>query len=123
MLDPRAAFKAGFLYRCAEAGLTPAETDALVEKAAGLKDLASGAITGGLGGLKLIRELGMGGLGLSALGGAGVGYMASELRRGTVDPDDVKKQELIAAYNTFGDQLRQQKKLKEPGANSVRMRI
>lgn len=105
-LDDRTAFKVGFLLRCAEAGLSGGETVALMEKAATLTDWykrIAGAGTLAAGG---VRNLGIAGLVAAAGAGAGGGLLAAHLRKGTVDPEEIKKQELIAAYNTYSDQLR-----------------
>lgn len=112
-LDDRTAFKAGFLLRCAEAGLTADETAQAMEKAAGIFDNEIGAAL----------ALGVGGLGAAGAAGALGGSVLAHMNQHHVDPDEVKKQELIAAYNTFADQLRHRQKLAPRGQIRVPVRM
>jgi hypothetical protein len=93
-LDDRQAFRYGFLARCAEAGLAH---DAALEKAAGWGEMmAQGPLLVGAGGLAAAA-------GVGALGGTALAHA----QEGDLDPAEVKKRELIAAYNTFADRTNQ----------------
>lgn len=106
----RSAFKRGFLWRCAEEGLGPdavdrrvAAAEALVrgrldKRANWLTDplWTAGAI--GAGGLAL-------GLGSAYLGGGLAGNAAARAARDAIDPAEVRRLELIAAYNAYADEI------------------
>jgi hypothetical protein len=98
-MTPRQCFKAAFLARCAADGLSEAETVAAIatlEKSAGavdwIKALPLAGAAGAVGDtVKLVGGLGLAG---SLVAGGGLGY-----------PVEIRKQELVAAYNTFSDQM------------------
>lgn len=109
-MDEKMAWRFGFLLRCAEAGLDEvgAEHLASLTKRAipGLsdaKDLVTSAVSGILGAVKTVGLLG-GGLALA--GGAGAGVMLAKAQEGSVNEEDVRRQELIATYNAYGDRVR-----------------
>jgi hypothetical protein len=109
-MTPRQCFKAAFLARCAADGLSEAETVAAIatlEKSAGavdwIKALPLAGAAGAVGDtVKLVGGLGLAG---SLVAGGGLGYLAARAREGNVDPEEIRKQELVAAYNTFSDQM------------------
>jgi hypothetical protein len=134
-LTPRQAFKFGFLLRCADENLSEEETQgriklamdrltwdgqpvpidaAIIEREiAEWEKQAAGGIIGGLGqGLGavggLLKDLGwvglLGGAGAGALGG----YSAARMTKKDVDPKEMKKQELIAAYKQQAERIRRQ---------------
>lgn len=112
MLDERQAFKFGFLLRCADEGLTPEQTAGRIKaagerlarvKAAGWGD-AVASLAGNIP--KIFTNLGMLGVGASALGGAGAGIGLAHLTGGEADPEETKRQELIAAYQQQADRIR-----------------
>lgn len=113
MLDERQAFKFGFLYRCAEEGLTPVETQARMEKAAAFVKrstwIADTANT--------LAGLGIGGMALGAGTAIGTGMLGgAALAKATepdVTPDELKAQEEIAAYNLFDKQIQQRNALRQ----------
>jgi len=127
MLSPSEAFKFGFLLRCADEGLDPAETSGRIklaaeflrniketdfEKAATIGGIATG-IGKGIGGLaSLAKNLGIVGLLGSGAVGLGGGYLAGRLTDKEVDPDEIKQQELIAAYQQEADRIRRAAKLR-----------
>jgi hypothetical protein len=126
-MDARQAFAFGFLLKCAEAGCGP-ETTAQLVKRAGWGDLFK------VPGVALSAAEGIGSGALAAgtwglLGAAGVGVggglAAAHLRSHSADPEEVKKQELIAAYNTFREQMKQRDALerKPVPRGSVRVSI
>lgn len=131
-LTDRQAFACGFLLKCAEAGLDGREVDALISRAEAYA--AGGEKRGGvLDALKALGAVGTlgatnvakGGLiGLAAAGGVGAlgGVALGHIRSGPPpDPEDVQKQELIAAYNSVGDQVRTRKVLEaEPRPGPAR---
>ncbi len=106
-MNPRDAFKAGFLQACGEMGLTGAQVKDLTVKAAALlekrafgDELASGFanLAGGLA------------LGVPTAAGALAGYGLHKLQGNQVDPDDVKKQELIQELRTYARRARESQK-------------
>lgn len=111
MLDSRQSFKAGFLLRCAEEGLTREETEARIslglEKVAGwgtdsVKTLAG---TGGglISGLSLASLLGV--FGAGAVGGAG-GITAAKLTEPDMNTEEAKTHEMIAALQYHAENAR-----------------
>ena len=117
-MDMRTAFKFGFLLRCAEAGCTAEEIDALVEKSAGWAETLWN-VPGHLAGWGLV------GLGAAGLVGASAGLAKAHLDEGTLDPEEVRKRELIAAYNTHAQEMRNhqlaRRRREQPGQVSVRL--
>lgn len=129
MLSPREAFTFGFLLRCADEGLDPDETRGRIKLAADYlrniqgfdftkesSQLLGHALSGGgkaIGGLaSLAKSLGIVGLlGSGATGLAG-GYLAGKVTDKEVDPDEIKQQELIAAYQQEADRIRRASKLR-----------
>jgi hypothetical protein len=113
-LTPSQMFKVGFLLRCADEGLSDEETAervAMAEryvKQAGVGDAIQGTASGGSATLQLLRSLGLWGLvGGGLLGGIG-GYAGGVLTDEPTDPSEVKKQELVAAYQQHADRARRQ---------------
>lgn len=111
-MTPREGFKFGFLYRCAEEGLTVEEAydraRLLLEKRAILNPLP--ALWGGA---KTLGALGMAGaVAVPAVAGAGIGLGLANAREHDVDPDEVRRQELIAALNFHADQARRRTLMK-----------
>jgi hypothetical protein len=103
MLDARQSFKAGFLAKCAEDGLTPAEAAAraagarrLVEKRAFWSELANAGVLGAEGLLLAPPAVG-------AIGGHALARLTDVDVSG---PDDVKKEELADEYLRNAEQLR-----------------
>jgi hypothetical protein len=117
-MTPREAFKYAFLLRCAEEGLTADEAEA--RAARGLEKQADGwgAAKDILGGAKDVimgapslagRLLGSGAAigGVGAIGaGALTGYGLAKMQEGDVDPQEVQREELIAAYRTQAELAR-----------------
>lgn len=101
-MDAAQQFKFGFLLRCADEGLTPAETQARIDRGLALMKEATwtGAAT----------AAGMLGLAVpmagATLAGAGAGTMAAKLTEPSISPEDVKAEELIAAYRQYADYAR-----------------
>lgn len=113
-MTEREAFKFGFLLRCAEEGLDEAATAGRVKAAAdkaaeGVWDVAKdvgGTLGGGAHsawnlGTHLYPLVGA----LSLLGGAGLGYMGGRMADPGYDADDVRRQELIAAYRSAAEDM------------------
>ena len=108
-LTAKEQFRLGFLTRCAEEGLTPAEVKQRVKAAWPTPPWReAGEAAKSLAGLYLKAPFLIGGLGLSAatLGGAGLGYGAAKLSEENTDPDEAKQQELIAAYRRHSERAR-----------------
>lgn len=115
MLTTREAFKAGFLLRCAEEGLSgPAAADRM-RKAAGLLDKQglfglpsagdAASAAGGLGNLAMTA-----GIAAPVLAGAGAGYLAHRATSTDVDEEDVRKRELIEELRHYTRRAREQQK-------------
>jgi enoyl-CoA hydratase/carnithine racemase len=88
-MDARAAYKLGFLARCAEEGLQPAQVQERLQKVAeGWLDTFTSGVA--LPGAVLAGSL---------LPGFGAGYLYSQATAPTVESaEDIKQKELIAAY-------------------------
>ncbi len=116
-MTPREAFKAGFLLRCAEEGLTEAQSAERIrlgcEKAAvDLFEVLSqvGKAVPALGGTA--ARLGAAALPVAMIGGGmaggAAGHFAGRLLDPGYDAEDLKRQELIAAYDQAADQIEAQ---------------
>lgn len=118
-MTPVEAFTVGFLLKCAEDGLTPAQAEQRMERFTkqaadpGFMSRIVGAVTSApgklLGAGKAVANTGLTGLnyGLKGLtlaglagGGAGVlgGYTLAQLNDDSISPDEVKNEELISEY-------------------------
>jgi len=108
MLDQRQAFKFGFLLRCADEGLTPEQTQVRVKEACDrLEQIKTANVLGGIGGIgKFLMNAGLLGLGGSAALGAAGGAGLASLMEEDADPEDVKRQELAAAYQQQAERIR-----------------
>ena len=114
-MTPQQRFRFGFLSRCAEERLTMDEVrarvkfahDRLQEKTALDGSSLANALKGALNftAAPWIYSTGIGGAG-ALLGGAGLGYGAAKLQEQSVDPEDAKRQELVAVYKRYADQAR-----------------
>jgi len=102
MLTARQAFQFGFLLKCAEDGLSPAQIEERLDAA--LEKQAFGETIG----KAVDLAAGMGGLGLAAggLGGAGLGYMLGSATEPTVDADEIKKRELISVLQQYTERAK-----------------
>lgn len=114
-LDVRQSFKAGFLLRCAEEGLTPEETKGRIDQAfTKLADLPnvspSGAASAIYGGGKAVLgdslQLGLAGIAGAGLIGSGLGWGAAKMSEPDVDPEEVKTREMIAQLQYYTDSAR-----------------
>lgn len=130
-MTPKQAFKFGFLLRCADENLGQEETDARVKYAMAILSAEEpcprversvidraleewekqavvdiGSAIGGLAGLA--KNLGFAGLAGGAALGAGGGYLAAKMTEKDVDTEEMKKQELIAAYKQQAERIRRQ---------------
>lgn len=106
-VSAREAFKLGFLQRCADEGLSSTQTTARVKQAeTKINDVlvalgeklnrswdshpwtTGGAMTGAA-------------VGLPIMAGIGAGHLARKLKGDFLDPEDVRKQELINEMRTL----------------------
>ena len=122
-------FKFGFLLRCAEEGLEPEQIRERVKTAqapgATVATAATAPVTKSLGmaskallGLPLFVLLG--GAATAALGGGAGGYALAKMQNKNVDPDEVKRQELMHAYKIQADRAqRRAKQLKYRQPRSI----
>ena len=108
-LTPTQNFRLGFLMRCADEGLNRdqirervkfahAMTD-FTKRAGALKDLIGAAVSYPL----LAGGVALGG---SAVAGSGLGYMAAKSQEQSVDPEEAKRHELMAAYQAQAERIR-----------------
>ena len=141
-MNDRAAFKFAFLMECARDGLSEVEIvariDRLEKRAGGGADAATsmfggvgkmllggaGSAIGGIGGL--LKDVAVHAVPV-AIGGAAVtggliGLGAAKTQEGHFDEDAAKKQELIATYNSFRDELEQHRKSR-PASNTRRVSL
>lgn len=103
-LTPREAFKASFCMQAASAGYGPGDlgplldaAEAKLSKAANvLADLAAGAVK---------IPLGLAVAGAAGLGAAG-GIAHHTLTANKVDPDEIKRDELVDTYNHFTERMK-----------------
>jgi len=112
-LTPQESFRLGFLLRCAEEGLDIHQVEDRVKLAGHLKRAIvspGGAVKDTISAAKLFLglplQLGALGLGTAALGGAGAGYGLAKFQNQAVDPEEAKRQELVAAYRLHADKAR-----------------
>ena len=125
-LTPQDNFRLGFLLRCAEEGCSPAEIESRVKLAFVVRDLEKKAFVGDVlrAGERLLKATGrLGaayamlpfrtaaiGIGGAGLLGTGLGYGAAKLQQKDIDPEEAKRQELIAAYKMQADRARRRAK-------------
>lgn len=142
-ISDKDAFKLGFMSRCAEEGLTGADLDARLAKAAEFNKTAApgggggGASSGQLykiapttispPGIPGISDIWNGGkqvtlayltalgipFGGAILGGSALGYGAGKMVEPPVDDDELRAQELAATYKLYADKAKQRKKLRQ----------
>ena len=126
-LTPKEQFRLGFLLRCAEEGCDAEAVRGRTKLAGELRelvrldvadDLREKTAVGGIGTLlgalgATVKGYAMAPLHLAAIGlggaglvGAGLGYGAAKLNDDDVDPEEAKRQELIAAYRMQADKAR-----------------
>lgn len=111
-MEPREAFKIGFMARCIEEGLSQEKTAELMEKAGnGLVD-AGKAVLYPAAALALAAPPTLGGL-------------AAYFKNKTMDSDaneveEVKQQEMADSYRRMADQLRRARALRERKASKKR---
>lgn len=119
-MTPREAFKFGFLLRCADENLDDDATQERIKYACDLihwdgkttlltnQELLekNASIWNAVAGLA--KGMGLAGLAGGAALGAGGGLLAAKATDKEIDPDEVKKQELIAAYKQQADRIRRQ---------------
>ena len=110
---PSQMFKVGFLLRCADEGLSEEAIEERVQMALQFVGHIEKQGLWGLGkGIKGVSDFAKG-LVLWSLVGGGVaggmgGYAAGALTDEPAEPEEVKKQELIAAYQQHADRVRRQ---------------
>lgn len=110
-MTPREGFKFGFYYRCAEEGLTAEQARERARLA--LEKSAFDAPGLAWDGLKGLGALGMvGAVGIPAVAGAGVGLGLAKAQEQDVDPEEVRRQELISALRFHTDQARRRTAMK-----------
>lgn len=151
-MTPEQSFKTGFLFACAEEGLSLAETHERVKRAsaelragrnvAGMTKEAiwpylvggAGALAGGaasLGGRALsalpsLLSLGsVLGVGAPLAAGAGAGYLASKLTTGDNkdELEDTKNDELVGEYERLSDEAKRRALIKRIQAETGRKLI
>ena len=129
-LTPRELFKYGFLLACQETGYDPRQAVARCLQAGEKQAFDWGkfipspaGLSSGLGSLMLGGSAILGsGIGLAGVGGAGAGYLAAKLMGQEPDPEELKTQELIAAYQQAADRARRNARVRytQPAAKNKR---
>lgn len=105
-MTDREYFRLAVLTTLARDGLTPAQAAARVAEATSHVKSADGPVSWGATAFKwpLIEATLLTGLG--AVGGAGTGYLLAKATEKDIDPEEVRKQELLAAYRQHTDRIR-----------------
>jgi hypothetical protein len=117
-MDPREAFKIGFMARCIEEGLSQEKTAELIEKAA-----LDGAISGGVDALKAVLYPAAA---LALAAPPTIGGLAAYFNNRALDTADegdveeIKQRELKESYRRMAEQLRQTKALQDRKAKRKR---
>lgn len=146
-MTPKESFRLGFLLRCAEEGCDVDEIRGRVKLAAAQKQANLPAVVKSLAGagdylwdkgrafvnpaMRLVSGFEMLPIHATALGlagsavvGAGGGYGLAKFQEGNVDADEVKRQELIAAYRMQADAARRRaarRSYREPAPRAPRL--
>ena len=112
------AFKLGFLARCVEEGLSPAQTCALAKQAEEKQGFANPLKGMGATALSAVDSLFWPAAGAALMLpptiGGGLAYLVDKsMNADTLDVDDVQKKELIAEYARMQSDLLRQKKLRK----------
>lgn len=122
-MSPREVFKAAFLLKAAEAGYGPDDLEPLVAAAEvklGIKQAVLGDLVAAG---KDLGGLGLAGLAAPAIGlgmAGGVAYNA--LTSPKVNPDEIKRDELIDNYRFYTDRLAEKRKARLLAAAQSRPR-
>lgn len=122
-MSPQEAFKIGFLLSCADRGLTPEATHALVKEglakqALGLGNVvgemieAPGRVLSAIGPTAINAGL-LAGIGIPIAAGAGTGWAAAKLTDDDSNVDEAKTDEILAEYQRLTDQARRQTAMKQ----------
>lgn len=117
-MTPVENFRFGFLLRCAEEGCDMQEVTARVKLAHAIKEGGDGLVGTTLGtATSLAKAIGMlplwltgAGLATAGLVGPAAGYALAHSQEIDADPEETKKQELIAAYRAHAARLQQRAK-------------
>lgn len=99
-MTPREAFRAGFLSRCLELGCSPGDVAQLVDKAANITTEAATVATKVAAEKAAITvgDAALAGLGMAAVPvaiGALGGHLLAKSQNGTMNPEAVKREELL----------------------------
>ncbi len=110
-MTPKEAFKAGFLIRCAEEGLSDEATHERIKTA--LFDVGSimrgiGSIGSAIAGPALLT-----GVGLPIVAGVTGGHLAAKAVDDDSDVNEAKTDEILAEYRRLADQARRQTAMKQ----------
>lgn len=109
-MTERERFITGFLGRCAQEGLTEAETALRIEKLESAVKQAASKQAADESPLPSIGGLLRGGLLLSTLAATGLGgtagYLAANASTPQLEPEELKQQELLAAYRHYTNLMR-----------------
>ena len=110
-MTPQDRFRLGFLMRCADEGCPPEEvrrrTKQAEEKGVIGKALNNASSLAGTFGWSIPYKWPTAlGLAAATIGGPMVGYTAAKMQERPIDPEEAKKQELIAALRLQAEQTR-----------------
>jgi len=121
-MQPREAFKIGFLARCVEQGLSPEATHNLVKSAEDCFKSASFGLTDTINAIKGIAyPSGFLAAGAPIAVGSGAAYFANKANdTDATDIEEIKQKELLETYGRMADQLERRKKLQAYKADRKR---
>lgn len=106
-LTAKDAFRLGFLLRCAEDGRTPEQIRGMTKQAGIGTEWFKGLMNLGTGAGKLLYKAPLYAGGWLLAGGAATGalagHTAAKLTEADIDPEETKRQELLAAYKRHAE--------------------
>jgi len=107
-MQPREAFKIGFMARCIEEELSQEKTAELMGKTAGLISQLLAA-----GGKAALPAAALTVAAPPTLGGLAAYFNNKAMDTDTTDIEEIKQKELVDSYERMARQLRQRKRLRE----------
>jgi len=120
-MQPREAFRIGFLARCVEEGLSPEDTRRLAKSAASLftKEADSPVTLRGL--VEAAKGVGYPTLAAAAIAPPAIGGLTAYLNNSAqdvdaTDIDEIKQRELAQIYRRMSEQLRRKQQLRQTEA-------
>ena len=118
-MQPREAFRIGFLARCVEEGLSPEDTRRLTKSAASLFTKEAVVTLRGL--VEAAKGVGYPTLAAAAIAPPAIGGLTAYLNNSAqdvdaTDIDEIKQRELAQIYRRMSEQLRRKQQLRQTEA-------